>query len=182
MDDFTPLGAGLAGLPLLSGARTRSVSPENPTGEKGKGAMAIPDPDDPGTLPFSPAASDLGQGWKVSPFVKVAAGETHTVMDVAGPGVIQHIWLVADPAKEVVADIIGGYTGHEETPGMATKRRRCSGSDRSAARGPHDPGDRGQARSTSEPGQPEACSPARPAAARRTTRRPFTTCMPRSAN
>ena len=79
MDDFTPLGAGLAGLPLLSGARTRSVSPENPTGEKGKGAMAVPVPDDPGTLPFSPAASDLGQGWKVSPFVKVAAGETKAI-------------------------------------------------------------------------------------------------------
>ena len=69
MSEFT-LGAGLSGLPLLSGARTRSVCPENPTGEKGKGAMAIPDPE---TLPFSTAASDLGQGWKVNPFVKVAA-------------------------------------------------------------------------------------------------------------
>ena len=125
MDDFTPLGAGLAGLPLLSGARTRSVSPENPTGEKDKGAMAVPvpdvpdDPDDPGTLPFSPAASDLGQGWKVSPFVKVAAGETHTVMDVAGPGVIQHIWLVADPAKGR-SHIIRFYWDGEETPSIET--------------------------------------------------------------
>ena len=65
------LGAGLAGLPLLSGARTRSVCPENPTGEKGKGGMAVPDPE---TLPFSDAASDLGQGWKVSPFVQGAGG------------------------------------------------------------------------------------------------------------
>ena len=96
MSDFTALGTGISALPLLSGARTRSVCPENPTGEKGKGGMAVPDPD---TLPFSPAASDLGQGWKVNPFVKVPAGQTHTVMDVAGPGVIQHIWLVADPAK-----------------------------------------------------------------------------------
>ena len=119
MDDFTPLGAGLAGLPLLSGARTRSVSPENPTGEKGKGAMAIPDPDDPGTLPFSPAASDLGQGWKVSPFVKVAAGETHTIMDVTGPGVIQHIWLVADPAKGR-SHIIRFYWDGEETSSIET--------------------------------------------------------------
>ena len=128
MDDFTPLGAGLSGLPMLSGARTRSVSPENPTGEKGKGAMAVPDPDDPDvpdvpddpdTLPFSPAASDLGQGWKVSPFVKVAAGETHTVMDVAGPGVIQHIWLVADPAKGR-SHIIRFYWDGEETPSIET--------------------------------------------------------------
>ena len=81
--------------------------------------MAVPVPDDAGTLPFSPAASDLGQGWKVSPFVKVAAGETHTVMDVAGPGVIQHIWLVADPAKGR-SHIIRFYWDGEETPSIET--------------------------------------------------------------
>ena len=70
-------------------------------------------------MPFSPAASDLGQGWKVSPFVKVAAGKTHTVMDVAGPGVIQHIWLVADPAKGR-SHIIRFYWDGEETPSIET--------------------------------------------------------------
>ena len=30
---------GLGSLPLMSDAQTRSISPENPTGEKGKGAM-----------------------------------------------------------------------------------------------------------------------------------------------
>src|SRR3990170_3094292 len=38
---------GLGSLPLLSEAQTRSVSAENPTGQKGKGAMAIPKPGDP---------------------------------------------------------------------------------------------------------------------------------------
>ncbi|MBN61349.1 MAG: hypothetical protein CME20_08345, partial [Gemmatimonadetes bacterium] len=74
---------GLGGLPLLGQARTRSVCPENPTGKKGQGGMAVPSDD----LPFSDAASDLGQGWKVNPFHKVAAGETLTIMDVEGPGV-----------------------------------------------------------------------------------------------
>ena len=57
MNAFETLGLGLGALPLLGSARTRSVSPENPTGEKGKGGMAVPDPE---KLPFSAAASDLG--------------------------------------------------------------------------------------------------------------------------
>lgn len=104
---------GLGDLPLLGGARTRSVCPENPTGEKGKGGMAVPSAD----LPFSAAASDLGQGWKVNPFVKVKAGETLTLMDVDGPGVIQHIWLVADPAKGR-SHIIRFYWDGEESPSI----------------------------------------------------------------
>ncbi len=76
MNECKALGFGLDALPLLGKARTRSVSPENPTGEKGKGGMAIPDPE---KLPFSAAASDLGQGWKVNPFHKVKSGETLTI-------------------------------------------------------------------------------------------------------
>jgi hypothetical protein len=89
------LSLGLGALPLLSEAETRSISPENPTGEKGKGGMAIPNPADP-DLPFSKASVDLGQGWKVRPFVKPKAGETITLMDVDGPGIIQHIWMATE--------------------------------------------------------------------------------------
>ena len=110
------LGSGLGGLPLLGGARTRSISPENPTGEKGKGGMAVPDLEQ---YPFSGAASDLGQGWKVNPFRKVLTGETVTMMDVDGPGVIQHIWLVADPAKGR-SHILRVYWDDEETPSIET--------------------------------------------------------------
>ena len=66
---------------------TFSVSPENPTGEKGKGGMAIPSPD----IPFPDQAKHLGQGWQVRPFLKPKPGETITIMDVDGPGMIQHI-------------------------------------------------------------------------------------------
>src|SRR6516225_6690920 len=92
---FSGLNYGLAALPIVTPAETRSVCPENPTGEKGKGGMAIPNPADP-DLPFSKAATDLGQGWKVRPFVKPKAGDTITIMDADGPGVIQHIWMATE--------------------------------------------------------------------------------------
>lgn len=109
----------LSDLPLLTQARTRSISPENPTGEKGKGGMAIPNPNDP-DLPFSKAAVPLGQGWKVRPFIKPKAGETVTIMDVNGPGVIQHIWLVpASDLKRVARScILRFYWDNETTPSI----------------------------------------------------------------
>jgi hypothetical protein len=76
----------LGNLSRLSDAKTRSVSPENRTGEKGKGGMALE-----GT--GAACARDLGQGWKISPSIKIAAGETVTIADVAGSGAIQHIWM-----------------------------------------------------------------------------------------
>ena len=56
--------------------------------------MAIPNPSEPKPVASARAADDLGQGWKVRPFIRVNAGETAVLMDVAGPGIIQHIWLV----------------------------------------------------------------------------------------
>jgi len=92
---FSGMPGGLGSLPFLTRAETRSVCPENPTGEKGKGGMAVPNLADP-DLPFSKAASDLGQGWKVRPFVKPKSGETVTIMDVEGPGIIEHIWMATE--------------------------------------------------------------------------------------
>src|SRR5215472_3755419 len=92
---FSGMAGGLGSLPFLIRAETRSVCPENPTGEKGNGGMAVPNPADP-DLPFSKAASDLGQGWKVRPFVKPKSGETVTIMDVDGPGIIEHIWMATE--------------------------------------------------------------------------------------
>ena len=91
----TVFTTGLGSLPLLETWDTRSVSAENPTGEKGKGARAVPKVGDP-DLPFAGAARDLGQGWKVRPFVKPKAGQTLTIMDATGPGIIQHIWMATE--------------------------------------------------------------------------------------
>jgi hypothetical protein len=61
---FNGLTTGVGDLHRLSKARTRSISPENFTGEKGRGGMAT---DGTGVK----AARDLGQGWKVSPSVRI---------------------------------------------------------------------------------------------------------------
>ncbi len=86
MSGFNGLGTGLGNLSLLSGARTRSISAENFTGEKGGGARAVE-----GT--GASAARDLGRGWKVSPSVRISPGQTFTLADIRGSGAIQHIWL-----------------------------------------------------------------------------------------
>ena len=85
-DKFNGIGVDLHNLFRLSDAKTRSISPENFTGEKGKGGMATE-----GT--GSNASRDLGQGWKVSPSVKIKAKTTFTLAEITGPGAIQHIWM-----------------------------------------------------------------------------------------
>jgi len=90
MYSFDGLNMGLGNIFRLSDAKTRSISAENFTGEKGKGGMATE-----GT--GANAASDLGQGWKVSPSVEIQAGSVFTLADIAGPGAIQHIWLTCFP-------------------------------------------------------------------------------------
>src|SRR6266702_5933211 len=72
---FSGLGLHLGNLSRLSNALTRSISPENFTGEKGKGGMSVDGP-------AAPQARDLGQGWKVSPFVVIEPGATFTLADI----------------------------------------------------------------------------------------------------
>jgi hypothetical protein len=81
-----PLAASLSTLPLLSHAKSRSISPENYKGEKGHAGMATEGVG-------QKAARDLGQGWKISPAVKIAGGATFDLADIDGPGLIQQIWM-----------------------------------------------------------------------------------------
>jgi len=91
---FNGLEMNMGNLYRLSDAKTRSISPENFTGEKGKGGMARPeDKDKPNTANAFNAARDLGQGWKVNPYVRIKSGETFTMAEIEGPGAIQHIWM-----------------------------------------------------------------------------------------
>ena len=57
---YNGLNLSMGNLSRLSHAKTRSISAENVTGEKGKGGIATE-----GT--GAKAARDLGQTWKVSP-------------------------------------------------------------------------------------------------------------------
>src|SRR5437016_14559165 len=77
---------GLGNLSRLSSAKTRSISAENFTGEKGRGGMAT---EGTGAGP----GRDLGRGWKISPSVTVAPDATFVLADIEGSGAIQHIWL-----------------------------------------------------------------------------------------
>ena len=102
------LGPGLGALPLLSDAETRSISAENPTGEKGAGATA---------------ENHLGAGWKGRPCISLKNDETVTLADIKGPGVIQHIWITcADRGPRghtVLRDLVlRFYWDGEESPSI----------------------------------------------------------------
>jgi hypothetical protein len=86
VETFNGLGIGFGGIARLSTARTRSISAENFSGAPGAGGMATE-----GT--GAEHARGLGQGWKVSPSVRVAPHSTFTLGEIAGPGAIQHLWL-----------------------------------------------------------------------------------------
>src|ERR1700733_5417080 len=83
---YNGIDANLSNIYKLSDAKTRSISAENFTGEKGKGGMAT---DGAGKN----ASRELGQGWKVSPCVTIKSKTTFTVAEIDGPGSISHIWM-----------------------------------------------------------------------------------------
>jgi hypothetical protein len=88
---FSGLGVGLHNLYRLSSAQTRSISPENFTGEKGKGGMATEGTGAVHARGLGPDGS--GRGWKVSPSIRIEPGETRVLADIEGMGAIQQIWL-----------------------------------------------------------------------------------------
>src|SRR5262249_23430203 len=112
MTAFNGLGVGLHNISRLSTARTRSISAENFTGEKGKAGMATE-----GT--GKNAARDLGQGWKGSPSIHIPPRQVRTLADIAGPGAIQHIWNTVHPDwwRRLV---IRFYWDGEATPSVET--------------------------------------------------------------
>lgn len=92
MSGFNGLGLHLGNLSRLSRAQTRSISPENFTGAPGGGGRAT---EGTGAVP----ARSLGQGWKVSPSIEIAPGETRELADIEGPGAIQQIWATVRNAR-----------------------------------------------------------------------------------
>ncbi|ANO50667.1 hypothetical protein BA177_05115 [Woeseia oceani] len=74
-----------------AGVTSRSITFENPNGMPGQGGAA---------------SSPLGAGRKGAPARMIPPGETVEIADIAGPGVIRHIWV----ATYNVADILRGLT------------------------------------------------------------------------
>lgn len=93
----------------LDGTLTRSISPENPTGEPGAGGTA---------------ASRLGAGRKGRPCITVPAGETATIADITGPGVIRHLWFTlprtTSAGPYVLRDLVLRVTwdGEDDAPAI----------------------------------------------------------------
>ncbi len=108
---YNGLNVGLSNLYRLSDAVTRSIGPENPTGGKGRGGMATI-----GEGTASKPASDLGQGWKVNPFIRIGRDSTYVLADIKGPGEIQHIWMT--PTRNWKLDILKIYWDGEKHPSV----------------------------------------------------------------
>ena len=119
------LACGLGTISRLSKTVTRSITAENVYGEKGRGGMAevsaTPQPEvvKIGQLWEGPnsCARDLGRTWKVRPCITLPQTSTTTLMDIDGPGVIQHIWITCDP-KCFRDLIIRMYWDGETTPSV----------------------------------------------------------------
>ncbi len=102
---------GMGNLYQLSNAKSRSVSPENLTGGKGQGGMT--------TLEKGSAANaarELGQGWKVNPYVRIEPGKTFTMAEITGPGMVNHIWMT--PTGDYRLAIFRIYWDDETEPSV----------------------------------------------------------------
>ncbi|MDD3244287.1 MAG: DUF2961 domain-containing protein, partial [Eubacteriales bacterium] len=87
---------GLGMLPVMNGGRSRTINAENPRGEKGAGGQA---------------ASALGKSRKGAPCIELKAGKTAVLADIAGCGVIEHIWITvtdktSDSQRFVLRDLV----------------------------------------------------------------------------
>jgi hypothetical protein len=106
---FDGLHMHMGNLSRLSKAQTCSISPENFSGEKGKGGMATE-----GT--GAGCARDLGPGWKISPSVVIEPGETFELADIRGSGAIQQIWMT--PTGNWRFSILRIYWDDQEHPSV----------------------------------------------------------------
>lgn len=86
---------------------SRSISAENPTGAKGKGAME--------GIEDRPCCEFVGKGWKSKPFELIEAGTTATLAEIDGPGMIQSMWFTGAIDLDLIIRI---YWEDEENPAV----------------------------------------------------------------
>lgn len=89
---------------LNSGLESRTISFENPKGERGAAGKT---------------SSNLGLGRKGSPSIEFKAGETVTLCDIAGPGTIRHLWITTQSDSVMLrAMVIRGYWEGQASPSI----------------------------------------------------------------
>lgn len=99
------------GLATLRKGRSRAITQENPTGQKGCGGKT---------------AGELGPSRKGSPCIRVIPqGETATLASIEGPGIINHIWMTVpdrtDAGRYVFRDLVlRMYWDGETSPSVET--------------------------------------------------------------
>ena len=83
---------------------SHSISFENVTGAKGQGGQA---------------RSTLGVGRKGSPAKDFKPGQTYTLCDIKGPGVIRHVWITVRKSVETLQGIVvRAYWDGQEHPSI----------------------------------------------------------------
>ncbi len=85
-ENNTVLIPGMNSLFLMSDAKTRSISPENLTGEKGQGGRISPEQG-------NAKRAAQKHGWKTNPYVFIAPGEEKVLAEINDSGIINHIWM-----------------------------------------------------------------------------------------
>ena len=107
---------------------TFSVSPENVYGKPGAGGMdtpgqkAVDDVKKIGqqtNLESPHPARELGQKYKVRPWISILPNQETTIFDHEGPGIIRHFWITVDLCY-LRRLIIRMYWDHETTPSVET--------------------------------------------------------------
>ena len=107
------MNGGMDHIFRLRNGKSRSINWENRRGEKGKGGMA---------------SSDLGPSRKGSPCIPtVHAGETVTLAEIEGPGILQHIWItvtdrVSDRNRFVLRDLVLRSSGSKSNSSLGRGR------------------------------------------------------------
>lgn len=102
------LGNALSTAPFVTNNKTRWITAENPNGEKGQGGKE---------------ASNLGISRKGRPCITLLQGETVTLADIQGTGVLQHFWITVtdrtDKGYFVLRDLVlRMYWDGEESPSV----------------------------------------------------------------
>ena len=108
---FNGIGNNMDNLFMLSDAKSRAITPENPKGEVAGGARIEAEDGN-----AAEAARGLGKGWKVNPYIFIEPGETAMIADIDGPGAISHIWVT--PLGSWRSIIIRFYWDGQETPSV----------------------------------------------------------------
>lgn len=119
------LGHSLGTIERLSAARTRQITAENVYGKKGAGGRAeltVEPQEDIAQIGQkwdgpNACARELGPKYKVRPCITLPAGETTVIMDVDGPGYIQHLWITLDE-KRYRDQIVRIHWDEESTPSV----------------------------------------------------------------